>query len=207
MEFFTIEFDYFKPQKIFLPTIPKELNKEDNDFLPRIILSPSIKLCLQNLIQEQKKKVEEGSIIYIYKADIDINDPNLFGPDVLYNERFVYHAYENKEYWYMAPLTMTGFKVKLIDFEMEFDFAWKAITKNNLLNAAKYSVKNKFAYNLIEDLIEDDEEENTQKIFYEITDILDEYNLYNEMQDFEIFLSRDWQNTINKIKKFNYVII
>ena len=204
MLFYTIEFEDFERYKTIMPRIPENIEGEENDFLPRIILSPSIKLCLQNLLQRFNRDIDENTVFYIYSAEIDENDMNLFGPDILYNERFVYHAYENKEYWYMIPLKMAGKRVKLTHFDREFDFAWKSITKHNIYNAAKYAIKNKKIFPVIENLIEEFDDQNNQKLFYEITDILDENNLYEELEMFEAFLARDWKNTINKIKKFTY---
>ena len=91
---------------------------------------------MQNLLQRYRKDIDGNTIFYIYSADIDENDMNLFDPDILYNERFVFHAYENKKYWYMVPLKMEGRREKLTHFDREFDFAWKSITNPNILNAA-----------------------------------------------------------------------
>lgn len=99
----------------------------ENDTIPRICFSDSIKGCLQAI-----QYYHIGDVITVYEHDFDENDNALITPKKLKTAGLVGDALTNREYWYTKSIVLEPCQYLLEDYDISFDIAFESLNVNDI---------------------------------------------------------------------------
>lgn len=115
-----------------IPRVPTSAASDEDRVTPRVCLSDSVEGCIQ-AIGPCDRDLHTGSVFTVHEADIQSMDPKaLICPAQLFERRLVMDALENREYWYLKPLSVKTFRMKVLDFIAVHDIAWSCVNKKQL---------------------------------------------------------------------------
>lgn len=120
-----------------IPRIPNNTLDDENKDIPRICLSTSIEGCFIAL-----QYITDKPFI-LYELDIDENDKALLSSKYLYDNNLVMDALESNEYWYLKPIKAIGKAYTIINYDLDFDFAWSCIKLEDVVNIVSRIIKDK----------------------------------------------------------------
>lgn len=99
-------FDGMPATTSFAPRIPQNPIPGEDKTTPRVCLCDSIEHCLDAVAESDRKKILLDGQLVAYPFRVDTDDVNLLCTDDIVEK--VPDAHWTKEYWYLAPVTLTG---------------------------------------------------------------------------------------------------
>lgn len=110
----------------FIPRIPKNRAKDEDNITPRISLAESINGALSAVpwggtVLDEQFWEEGATLVRVYEFDIeDLNIENLLLPEYLYSKDLVIDSRITREYWYLEPIKPSrSYLIEIEDYKMK----------------------------------------------------------------------------------------
>ncbi|MDO5778506.1 MAG: hypothetical protein Q4Q08_09450 [Eubacteriales bacterium] len=103
--------------KRFIPRIPLNPENGEDETIPRICFSDSIPNCLNAIGWHSSESGDDYFDIIVWEHAFSLEDPHLVSWETLYEKQMVPDSGLTHEYWYTAPITLTGCLYRVYDVD------------------------------------------------------------------------------------------